>query len=85
MKRVNKKAFNDLVQKIIRGEDKSLGNCVTDLQIQYINLIKVRGTDKYDLIVSINDIESNMLRVRDLVEYVCSVNNIKYNRILVEL
>lgn len=85
MKRVNKKAFNDYLQKLISGKDEELGRCVEDLHIQYVNLVKVRGVDKYDLIVSINNIESNMLRIRDLIEYVCITQGIKYNRILVEL
>lgn len=91
MKRVNKKAFNDLVQKVIAGDDADFtfkGNAFRPSGgacVHYVNLIKVKGVEKYDIIVSIDSLDTSMWFIRELIDYVCTIEDIDYRKILIEL
>lgn len=89
--KVNKKAFNNMVQNILEDANHEFYfnsasvSFAENTLISYVNLKKVRGKDKYDIIVYIDSIESDLVTIRDLIHYVCAELDISCNKILVEL
>lgn len=69
--KINKNKFNEMVRE--------------KLDFQYVDLKKVRNKNSYDIIVSINDIETSIISIRDVVDEVCAQNNIEINKILIEV
>lgn len=84
--KVNKKKFNELVKKVVNNEIGDFPeHVVENLDFQYIDIKKNRNSDDYDIIVSVNEIETSLISIRDVIEFVSNEMNIKVRRIVVEI
>lgn len=84
--KINKSKFNKLIKEVIERNKEDLYKYrIDDLNFQYVNIRKNRNVDNYDIVVSIDEIETPLIVVRDIIEESCEMMGIKINKITVEI
>lgn len=82
--RITNKKFNEVVSEVIKRMELR-DYKVDEIAFYNVNIKKVRGTEKYDIVVSIDEIEVPLILIRDIIQETCEELGIEANRILVEL
>lgn len=77
----------DIIDSVLKGKQgRHIPRWLIEfLDIQTISLKKVRDKNEYDIVVSINSLESSLTGIRDVIEYACSKEDINYRKIYIEI
>lgn len=84
--KINKNKFIKLIKEVIEENKEELYKYqVEDLSFQYVNIRKNRNTDSYNIEISVDEIETPLILIRDIIEESAQKIGININKITVEI
>lgn len=83
---MNSNKFKKAIESAIENMSSELYKYRVDcIEFQYIKISKVRNCDKYNVCVSVDDVETPIILIRDVIDTASQILSINVDKVTIEI